>query len=306
MTSNKVKQIIAVGGGKGGTGKSFLSSNIGAYLASIGHKVILIDADLGGANLHSFLNLPTNKKTISDFIENNIPLKDTVYPTKVKNLNMIIGDINSFNSSNIKYTQKLKLYRHIMNLDAEYILLDLGAGAHYNTIDSFLIADKMVVVVTPEKISIENMYHFIKNSLIRNIEKIYSFHNKKYEFIQIYKDKEKLGIKNIKELIDYLILNTKTGERLAADIRDFKLCIIINKVKNIKNVHIGFSIQSVLNKYLGINTNFIGFVEYDEQVSASTNNNEILVIDYPALRLVKEIKQLSENLIQDKQFKIRL
>jgi flagellar biosynthesis protein FlhG len=193
-----------------------------------------------------------------------------------------------------------------MNLDADYILLDLGAGSHYNTIDSFLIADKMVVVVTPEKISIENMYHFIKNSLIRNIEKIYSFHNKKYEFTQIFKNRSQLGINNLKELIDYLILNTDTGERLAADIREFKLCIVINKVRNIKNVHSGFSIQSVLNKYLGIETNFIGFVEYDDQVSMSTNRNEILVIDYPGLRLVKEIKQLSENLIQNKQLKLRL
>jgi flagellar biosynthesis protein FlhG len=124
MANSSVKEIIAVGGGKGGTGKSFLSSNIGAYIASQGYKVILIDADLGGANLHSFLSASTNKNTLTDFIENNISLNDAVYPTKIENLSLIIGDINSFNSSNIKYSQKLKLYRHIMNLDADYILLD--------------------------------------------------------------------------------------------------------------------------------------------------------------------------------------
>lgn len=304
--SGKVKEIIAIGGGKGGTGKSFLSSNIGAYLASVGHKVILIDADLGGANLHSFLDSSTNKNTLSDFIENNIPLSEAVYPTKIENLELIIGDVSSFNSSSIKYSQKLKLYRHIMNLEADYILLDLGAGAHYNTIDSFLISDKMVVVVTPERISIENMYHFIKNSLIRNIEKIYSFNSRKHDFTKIFKERKYLGINNIRELIDYLILNTSTGKMLAADLRDFKLCIVVNKVKNIKNVQIGFSIQSVLSKYLGIQTNFIGFVEYDEHVYHCTNENQLLIHDYPALRTSKEIRQLAENLINNNQIKLRL
>lgn len=304
MASN-VKEIIAIGGGKGGTGKSFLSSNIGAYLAKAGHKVILIDADLGGANLHSFLNTVTTKNTLSDFIDNRITLKEAVYPTMIENLNMIVGDVNSINSSTIKYSQKLKLYRHIMNLDADYILLDLGAGSHYNTIDSFLIADKMVVVVTPEKISIENMYHFIKNSLVRNIEKIYSFHGKKHEFTKIFKERESLGIKNIKELIEYLILNTSTGDRLAADIRDFKLCVVVNKIKSSKNIQIGYSIQSILDKYLGIKTYYIGFVEHDDHITQCVNDKQLLIHDFPALRPSKEVGQLSENLINNCQIKIR-
>ncbi len=50
-------EIWAIGGGKGGTGKSFLTSSIGRNLAQSGYRVTLIDADLGGANLHSFLKI---------------------------------------------------------------------------------------------------------------------------------------------------------------------------------------------------------------------------------------------------------
>ena len=56
-------EIWAIGGGKGGTGKSFLTCNIAASLAQQGKKVVMIDADFGGANLHSFFTLPKKKPT---------------------------------------------------------------------------------------------------------------------------------------------------------------------------------------------------------------------------------------------------
>jgi MinD-like ATPase involved in chromosome partitioning or flagellar assembly len=51
------------------------------------------------------------------------------------------------------------LYRHIKNLSGDYVLLDLGAGSGHNTIDTFLIADKMIVVTQPEITAIENLYN---------------------------------------------------------------------------------------------------------------------------------------------------
>ena len=51
------RRIIAVGGGKGGVGKSVLAANLGIYLAQLGKHVVLLDADLGGANLHTFLGV---------------------------------------------------------------------------------------------------------------------------------------------------------------------------------------------------------------------------------------------------------
>jgi flagellar biosynthesis protein FlhG len=50
--------IWTIGGGKGGSGKSFITANIGICLSKLGVRVILIDADLGGANLHTFLGIP--------------------------------------------------------------------------------------------------------------------------------------------------------------------------------------------------------------------------------------------------------
>ena len=67
-------EIWAIGGGKGGTGKSLITSGLAIYLADIGKKVTLIDADLGGANLHSILKIIKPKHSLTDFFEKkNMP-----------------------------------------------------------------------------------------------------------------------------------------------------------------------------------------------------------------------------------------
>ena len=64
------KIIWSVAGGKGGTGKSIITANIGIGLSILGFRVILIDGDLGGPNLHNYLNIKKPTYTLNDFISN--------------------------------------------------------------------------------------------------------------------------------------------------------------------------------------------------------------------------------------------
>jgi flagellar biosynthesis protein FlhG len=65
----RARRVISIGGGKGGIGKSLISANLGIELARRGKKVILVDADLGGANLHTTLGIDVPRRTLSDYIE---------------------------------------------------------------------------------------------------------------------------------------------------------------------------------------------------------------------------------------------
>ena len=160
---NREGEIWAIGGGKGGTGKTFVTSCMGTYLAQRENSVVLIDVDIGGANLHSFFGINRPGKSLTNFFENGSPLQELTVKTGINNMKLITGDVDSLASDSIKFSQKLKLFRHIMKLNARYVLIDLGGGSHNNTLDTFLMADKMIAVLVPEMIAVENMYHFIKS-----------------------------------------------------------------------------------------------------------------------------------------------
>ena len=103
------KNIWAIGGGKGGVGKSFVAGNLGILLAQKGYKVILADLDLGGANLHTWLGVNSPTKSLSDFIGRETPnISKLLIPTDINGLRLISGAKDGVEIANLKYTQKDK------------------------------------------------------------------------------------------------------------------------------------------------------------------------------------------------------
>ena len=98
--------IWAVGGGKGGVGKSALTTGIAMTLAIQGRRCIMIDADLGGANLHTFLGMSPPKHTISDVLRDSSKnLQDILLATPFDNLSLISGARAIHNVANLKHLQ---------------------------------------------------------------------------------------------------------------------------------------------------------------------------------------------------------
>ena len=167
------KKIWAVGGGKGGVGKSLVSANVAICLALMGNKVVAVDLDLGGANLHTCLGLPIPSVTLSDWVSKKITnFEDLLVSTPINNLKIISGAQDELGMANLKHMQKNQIIRKLGDLDADYILFDLGAGTAFNTIDFFITADKGILVVLPEPTSIENTYRFIKSVFYRRLKMI--------------------------------------------------------------------------------------------------------------------------------------
>lgn len=72
---------------------------------------------------------------------------------------------------------KLKLMRHLRSLSADYIIIDLGAGVHFNTLDFFGISDRGVIITAPEPGAVMNAYSFIKGALFRKMQNIFRNHS---------------------------------------------------------------------------------------------------------------------------------
>jgi flagellar biosynthesis protein FlhG len=278
---------------------------MGTYIAGKGMRVTLIDIDIGGANLHSFLGISRPKKSLTDFFEAGASLNKLAVKTGIDNMSLITGDIHSLASDSIKFTQKLKLFRHIMKLNKHYVIIDLGGGSHNNTIDTFLMADKKIVILEPEITSIENMYHFIKNALFRKLRMSLREYGFKDIVEQMWERRKEYNIKSLRELMDCIRDNfSYVGDIIDRELSDFKLCLILNKIRSSDDILIGSSMKSILMKYLGVDTKFVGFVEYDDSVWRSIRERRPFMLNYSLSRSAKEVEVFTENLLKGTEIKL--
>ena len=299
-------KIWAVGGGKGGTGKSFITSSTGTYLAMRGNRTILLDADLGGANLHSFFGLNKPRYSLADFFEKKVPLQDIMVQSGVAKLELITGSIGSLESESINFAQKQKLFRHIRALDADHILIDLGAGTHINTLDTFLLADRMIVVTAPEITALENMYQFIKSVYFRKIKSIFKSYDLNTMVQETWKNRASHNIRSLKDLITYLRESSEYIRTIFdREISDFVVYIVLNQVRNTRDILVGENLKSACLNFLGLRIVYAGYCRQDEAVHENINNKEPFLIFNRVSPVVKEIKTLTENIVTGTHLSVR-
>jgi flagellar biosynthesis protein FlhG len=292
-------RVWVVGGGKGGTGKTFVTSSLGIYLSEKRKKeVVLLDADLGGANLHSVFGIKHPKKSLNDFFEFKVPLEDLRIETGIRNLSLVAGDIHSLSADNIRFTQKKKLFRYIDKMNTRYVLLDVGGGSHYNIIDTFLFADKGIAVMTPDILAVENMYQFMKNVIYRKLRMTLRFYGFKGLAQDTWTKRELYKISNIRELLDFFKHFPETRDIVHEAFSRFRIYLILNKVRSMQDIHLGASIKSTFQKYLGMDTHYVGFLEYDDSIRKSTRQQKPFLVHHAESRFATEIELFTENLLR--------
>jgi flagellar biosynthesis protein FlhG len=213
-------QIWAVGGGKGGIGKSTISTLLAFWLARMGKKTILIDVDLGGANLHTFMGIKSPLRTLNDYITKRYDsLEDICIETEVENLRLICGASEVLSLANPHIAQKARIIKNVVKLNTEYVVLDLGGGTSFNVLDFFLIAHKKIVVVMPQPISIQNAYAFIRNAVYRRLSRLSSQQPYLQSLIKTAMDtNNELRVKTIRGL--FQIIEESRGKDTADMLRE--------------------------------------------------------------------------------------
>ena len=131
-------QIIPIAGGKGGVGKSLLAVNLSIALSQAGKKVVLADLDLGGSNLHMMLGSGKNQAGIGTWLTKpDVDFTDIVLDSEYPNMRFIPGDAEIPGLANIQTNHKRSLIKNLCNLDADFVVIDLGAGTTFNTLELF-------------------------------------------------------------------------------------------------------------------------------------------------------------------------
>ncbi|MEA3471185.1 MAG: P-loop NTPase [Thermodesulfobacteriota bacterium] len=264
-------QIWAVGGGKGGIGKSTVSILLAFWLARMGKRTILADLDLGGANLHTLMGIKSPPRTLNDFVTRRIDsLEEICIETDIEDLRLICGASDVLTLANPHVAQKIKIIHHVTKLDADYIVLDLGAGTSFNVLDFFLVADRKIVVLMPQPTAIQNAYSFVRNAVYRRLSRLASQQPPLQSLIKSAMDENnELRVRTIRDLLQAAedISGKEIMETLQEEIKAIRPAVITNMVTNSSDKNAGRVIQLVSEKYLMVNPRNLGGVAYDKQIS---------------------------------------
>jgi flagellar biosynthesis protein FlhG len=273
MNENKDK-FWAIGGGKGGVGKTVVTLLLGASLARLGKRIILVDANLGSSNLHILTGLRYPQYTLADFILRRVAtLDEIVQDTPVENLKLICGADDLPGLANLKSTQKTRIFNQLKKLEADIVLLDLGGGSSFATLDFFLHAPNKIVVMTPQVTSIQNAYGFIKAALYRSLTEAFRHENEALELIKragYFTPGE--PIDSVSGLFETLgLLGNEVQNTLVNCLNRVKIKLLVNMVTFPHEKNVSRIVKLLARNYLSLDIEELGGVQYDRLLHESIN-----------------------------------
>jgi flagellar biosynthesis protein FlhG len=298
--------IIAVGGGKGGVGKSFVSSSIAIILAQMGFETVAVDLDLGSANLHTCFGAPLNDKGINEFITDpGLEFRELLQPTHWPKLKLISGSSENLDSANVTDMQRSRVMSAIYRNRADFTILDLSAGTHNSTLDFFLMAQHKMVVFTPDPSSVENAYRFLKGSYFRKLRRYEYQLQMKAQIDELLAERAQHGIRNPADLIRVLSKrDPNLGMRVKHLMSDVNFQIILNQARTRQEIDLGHALQSTCTKYFGAPCEFLGGLEYDNAVWQSLRQKNHLLMANRQSHLYAQLMSIARKIAKAKQVKV--
>ncbi len=262
-------QLWAVGGGKGGVGKSVISCMFAHSLGQNGHKVILVDADLGGANLHTLAGIRMPKFTLEDFLLHRVrELEGVLLDTPFANVRLLAGGYEVASLANPNYGQKSRIIRALQGLKADYIIVDLGAGTGLNTLDFFLACSRRIVVVAPQPTSVQNAYGFVKSALYRALGRSLS---KNPDALRIMTMADASRGEHSGQTMEQNVAVLRAYDpECAAVVQDIldnlTISLLVNMANDRGEERTGDVVAAVCSRYLGLKADSLGTVRTDPAI----------------------------------------
>jgi flagellar biosynthesis protein FlhG len=155
-------RVIAVSSGKGGVGKTSLVVNLAITLAAMGQRVVVFDADLGLANAEVLMGI-SPPSTLFDCLYGGKDIEDILIPGPC-GVKLISGGSGFLELANLDNARRQQIIDTLSYFDreADFLIVDTGAGIHKNVLGFVAAANEVIIVVTPEPTSLTDAYSLIK------------------------------------------------------------------------------------------------------------------------------------------------
>ncbi len=290
----RTRRVIAVGGGRGGVGKTLLTVNLGVYFAQLGREVVVCDTDPFGSNLHGVLGLETPPLVTSEALEEG---KAKPVGTIVPGLRLLPTAYDPMTATPIRPSRGSHWARQIDKLDVDYVLLNLGASTTASTLDLFLQADVGICVTAPEPLAIETTYRFCRALYLRVLRRALT--------------KERFKLRLVERVIAALpplappptiVAEIKryddgVAKVAAEEMRRIAAHLVVGQTRLRSDLDLGVSMSVIAERFLGISLENLGHIEHDDAVWLTVRRRQPLLIDSPTSKSARNIERVARRIL---------
>lgn len=293
-------QIIPIASGKGGVGKSLLSANLAIALGKAGKKVLLVDLDLGASNLHLVIGQQAPKKGIGTFLTGTEDFDAIITDTDYENVQFIAGDSEIPGMSSIKTAQKNSLVKKLLKCDADYLILDLGAGTHLSILDFFLLSPQGIVVTAPTVTATLNGYLFLKNAVFRMMYNTFKKGTPGYDYLKkLRSDSSSLQRLYIPKLVEELEKIDPENTALFMQRKNqFHPRLVMNCIDNPVDAEKAQKIRRSCSQYLGLNLEHLGVIYRDNLQDRALASRLPIIVYKPQAVISQAIFRIAERILE--------
>tara|TARA_B100000315_G_scaffold12285_1_gene11710 strand:- start:255 stop:1070 length:816 start_codon:yes stop_codon:yes gene_type:complete len=225
-------------------------------------------------------------------------LEDLLVKTNTDNLQFLAGDARSPFMANMHHAQKLRLVQNLRKLNCEFLILDLGSGSTFNTLDFFGMTRLGLLVTTPEHTSIMNMLTFLKLFAFRIIERTVP-RNKSVEkkMRELYNLSVRGGLLTVGNLLNEIsAIDKEYAEKAKQNWSLYRPRIVFNKCESPGDLELIKDLQNTLDENLMLHVDFFGCLYSDSAVPKTFYERKPLNESSPSSFIQDDINLLADRI----------
>jgi flagellar biosynthesis protein FlhG len=293
-----VRRIIAVGGGRGGVGKSVLAQSLAVYFAQLGKPVVLVDADPTGSNLHAHFGLSAGKGDAALGDAAPGAALAALVPTSIPWLKLLPAPHDAVEAPlALRAGRKARWLSRLRTLPVEYLVIDVGPGHGQLAVDLMLAADIAIAVTVPEPPAIEETYRFLRVAYLRRLRRALTSDRFRLGLFERALE----GMDRLPAPIDLVRALSKMDRHLAefawAEIHRMRMHLVVNQTRVRTDLELGAFMCDLVARHYGILLDELGHVEHDDTVWLTVRRNKPLLIDSPASKAARNFERIARRVV---------
>ncbi len=305
---------IAILGSKGGVGTSSFSANLAIYLATIGKRVLAVDADPAGADLHAALGVGPRvapyiapAPAFGDEAEslfagaeldaemvNTLPLREPM-EGPVPGLQLIDGGLSEPHRGSARRSSLRELQSRLAKQDADFAVVDMGSTATDAAVRFWCSAEHRLAVTMPEPNAVTGLYRLVRRAFAHlALDDVKDSDDRS----MLHEAFAKAGHTPIPADITTLVQRRSPalGHSLRSQMNALDFPFIVNQARLRADLELGDQISVAVRRRFGVHLRYLGYIEHDDAVRTTSRKRRPLLLESPGSRASRNIEKIARRL----------